>query len=132
MAASQPQTPAQASPQQQQHVQQQAQQQQQQQQAQQQQQHLQQQQQIQQQQPQVITLQQLQNFLPQQLSTITTADGNQVQVASASTGAPGTQQIKAYMPQPQMQQQIVNLSNLQGIPQQFMQVNNRHNNNIEQ
>lgn len=122
MAASQPQTPAQGSPQQQQHAQQQAQQQQQQQQVQQ---HLQ-QQQVQQQQPQVITLQQLQNFLPQQLSTITTADGNQVQVASASTGAPGTQQIKAYMPQPQMQQQIVNLSNLQGIPQQFMQVSNRH------
>lgn len=78
-----------------------------------------------QQHPQVITLQQIQNFLPtQQIQTITSADGHQVQVSAA----PNTNQTTPIKSErlfvtPQMQPQVVNLQNLQGIPQQFIQVN---------
>lgn len=131
MAASQPQVqPQNASPQQQQsqqqaqQVQQQAQQQQQQQQAQQVQQQVQQQQQSQQQ-PQIITLSNLsnlqQNFLPQQLQAIKMEgmqEGQQVQMVQANSqqGTP----IKASFAQ--MQPHVINLQNLQGMPQQFIQV----------
>lgn len=79
-----------------------------------------------QQHPQVITLQQLQNFLPtQQIQTITSADGHQVQVLSANETTP-TKQIKqerfVLTPQMQPQPQVVHLQNLQSIPQQFIQV----------
>lgn len=79
-----------------------------------------------QQHPQVITLQQLQNFLPtQQIQTITSADGHQVQVLSANDATP-TKQIKqerfVLTPQMQPQPQVVHLQNLQSIPQQFIQV----------
>lgn len=81
-----------------------------------------------QQHPQVITLQQLQNFLPaqQQIQTITSADGHQVQVLSAANETTPTKQIKqerfVLTPQMQPQPQIVQLQNLQSIPQQFIQV----------
>lgn len=69
-------------------------------------------------QPQVITLQQLQSFLPQQMGTIST-DGAQVSAASATNATP----VKTFVANPQMpQQQILNLQNLQGIPHQFVQV----------
>ncbi|KFB52039.1 Sp5 transcription factor [Anopheles sinensis] len=75
---------------------------------------------------QVITLQQLQNFLPQhQLNALTTADGQAVQVSAGPPGAaPGTTPVGTPMKTfvtspPQMSQpQIVSL---QGIPQQFLQ-----------
>ncbi|XP_037915142.1 transcription factor Sp4-like isoform X2 [Hermetia illucens] len=68
-------------------------------------------------QPQVITLQQLQSFLPQQMGTIST-DGAQVSAASATNATP----VKTFVANPQMpQQQILNLQNLQGIPHQFVQ-----------
>uniref|UniRef100_A0A182PG10 C2H2-type domain-containing protein n=1 Tax=Anopheles epiroticus TaxID=199890 RepID=A0A182PG10_9DIPT len=78
-------------------------------------------------QPQVITLQQLQNFLPQhQLNTLTTADGTPVQMAAAA--APGTAgttpvgtPVKTFVtssPQMQGHPQIVSL---QSIPQPFLQ-----------
>lgn len=80
-----------------------------------------------QQHPQVITLQQLQNFLPaQQIQTITSADGHQVQVLSAPNETTPTKQIKqerfVLTPQMQPQPQVVHLQNLQSIPQQFIQV----------
>lgn len=73
-------------------------------------------------QPQVITLQQLQNFLPQHhLNTLTTADGTPVQVAqtSATTTPVGTP-VKTFVTSPQQIQQS-QILNLQGIPQQFLQ-----------
>lgn len=81
-----------------------------------------------QQHPQVITLQQLQNFLPtQQIQTITSADGHQVQLLSAPNETTPTKQIKqerfVLTPQMQPQPQVVHLQNLQSIPQQFIQVN---------
>lgn len=71
-----------------------------------------------------IPLQQLQNFLPQQIQTITSADGQPVQVAQATNGTPTTpiKQERLFVT-PQMQPQVLNLQNLQGIPQQFIQVN---------
>nr|XP_029728523.1 polyhomeotic-proximal chromatin protein isoform X5 [Aedes albopictus] len=76
--------------------------------------------QIPQQQPQVITLQQLQNFLPQhQLNTITTADGTPVQVSSATTTPVGTP-VKTFVTSPPQIQQP-QILNLQGLPQQFLQ-----------
>lgn len=78
--------------------------------------------QVAQQQPQVITLQQLQNYLPQhQLNTLTTADGTPVQVAqtSASTTPVGTP-VKTFVTSPQQIQQP-QILNLQGLPQQFLQ-----------
>lgn len=77
-----------------------------------------------QQHPQVITLQQLQNFLPtQQIQTITSADGHQVQVSAAPNATPTTPiKSERLFVTPQMQPQVVNLQNLQGIPQQFIQV----------
>lgn len=77
----------------------------------------------------MITLQQLQNFLPaQQIQTITSADGHQVQV-SAAPNANQTTPIKSerLFVTPQMQPQVVNLQNLQGIPQQFIQVTKAKN-----
>ncbi|XP_055316519.1 transcription factor Sp4-like isoform X4 [Sitodiplosis mosellana] len=76
-----------------------------------------------QQHPQVITLQQLQNFLPtQQIQTITSADGHQVQVSAAQNATPTTPiKSERLFVTPQMQPQVVNLQNLQGIPQQFIQ-----------
>lgn len=72
----------------------------------------------------MITLQQLQNFLPtQQIQTISSADGHQVQVSSAPSGTQTTPiKSERLFVTPQMQPQVVNLQNLQGIPQQFIQV----------
>lgn len=75
----------------------------------------------------MITLQQLQNFLPtQQIQTITSADGHQVQVSAAPNGNQTTPiKSERLFVTPQMQPQVVNLQNLQnlqGIPQQFIQV----------
>lgn len=72
---------------------------------------------------QVITLQQLQNFLPSQ--QIQTIDGHQVQViSSAANETTPTKQIKqerfVLTPQMQSQPQVIHLQNLQ--PQQFIQV----------
>lgn len=80
---------------------------------------------LQAQQPQVITLQQLQNFLPQQIpqiQTITSADGQTIQMSAPNNG-PGTpiKQERLFVT-PQMQSQVLNLQNVQGIPQQFIQV----------
>lgn len=74
-------------------------------------------------QPQVITLQQLQSYLPQQIQTITSADGQPVQVSTGNNNPNGTpiKQERLYVT-PQMQPQVLNLQNLQGIPQQFIQV----------
>uniref|UniRef100_A0A1Q3F424 Putative sp5 transcription factor n=1 Tax=Culex tarsalis TaxID=7177 RepID=A0A1Q3F424_CULTA len=74
------------------------------------------------QQPQVITLQQLQNFLPQhQLNTLTTADGTPVQVAQTSTATtPVGTPVKTFVTSPQQIQQP-QILNLQGLPQQFLQ-----------
>lgn len=75
-----------------------------------------------QQHPQVITLQQLQNFLPAQ--TITT-DGNSVQVLNAANETTPTKQIKQerFVLTPQMQpHQQHQVLQLQSIPQQFIQV----------
>lgn len=89
----------------------------------------------------MITLQQLQSIFPQQhLHQLhQAADANQlqqqIQAANSavngspqgpgSTGTPQQQQIKtiyASPPQMQPQQQVINLQNLQGIPQQFIQL----------
>jgi hypothetical protein len=57
----------------------------------------------------------------QQMGTITTADGTQVQVSTPS-GMPGGQ-IKAFVTSPQQQHQQQQILNLGGMPQQFIQVN---------
>ncbi|GAB0087822.1 SP9 [Sergentomyia squamirostris] len=62
------------------------------------------------QQPQVITLHQLQNYMPQQVQTMTSADGT----ATPTSGTP----IKTFVTSPQVQPQVINL---QGLPQQFIQ-----------
>lgn len=67
--------------------------------------------------PQVITLQQLQSYLPQQIQTV---DGQTVQMTSANV--PPTTPVKSerlFVAPTQVQPQVLNL---QGIPQQFIQV----------
>lgn len=68
-------------------------------------------------QPQVLNLQNLQGI------TLTSADGQPVQVTQATNGNPSTpiKQERLFVT-PQMQPQVLNLQNLQGIPQQFIQV----------
>lgn len=58
------------------------------------------------------------------IQTITSADGQTIQMAtSAPNNGPGTpnKQERLFVT-PQMQSQVLNLQNIQGIPQQFIQV----------